>query len=120
LRRRWTRMAARGLRSICRERWRRRGGGRSSKGSGRKIEQALKEAGGSRGRAAEILQVSYKTFTTKLREYGFEWISGQVSRIQNASAQRVGFRRGGLRPGDPSTVWSSAPRSSGVTRDRRS
>jgi DNA-binding NtrC family response regulator len=38
----------------------------------RKIEQALKEAAGNRGRAAEVLQVSYKTFTTKLREYGFE------------------------------------------------
>jgi DNA-binding NtrC family response regulator len=38
----------------------------------RKIEQALKDAGGNRGRAAEVLQVSYKTFTTKLREYGFE------------------------------------------------
>ena len=38
----------------------------------RKIEQALKEAGGNRGRAAEILQVSYKTFTTKLKEYNLE------------------------------------------------
>ncbi len=38
----------------------------------RKIEQALKEAAGSKGRAAEILQVSYKAFTTKLREHGFE------------------------------------------------
>jgi DNA-binding NtrC family response regulator len=38
----------------------------------RKIEQALKDAGGNRGRAAEVLQVSYKTFTAKLREYGFE------------------------------------------------
>ena len=38
----------------------------------RKIEQALKEAAGNRGRAAEILQVSYKTFTGKLREHGLE------------------------------------------------
>jgi DNA-binding NtrC family response regulator len=38
----------------------------------RKIEQALKEAAGSKGRAAEILQVSYKAFTTKLKEHGFE------------------------------------------------
>jgi DNA-binding NtrC family response regulator len=38
----------------------------------RKIEQALKEAAGNRGRAAEILQVSYKTFTGKLRDYGLE------------------------------------------------
>ena len=38
----------------------------------RKIEQALKEGAGNRGRAAEILQVSYKTFTAKLREHGLE------------------------------------------------
>jgi DNA-binding NtrC family response regulator len=38
----------------------------------RKIEQALREAAGSKGRAAEILQVSYKAFTTKLKEHGFE------------------------------------------------
>jgi DNA-binding NtrC family response regulator len=38
----------------------------------RKIEQALKEAGGNRGRAAEVLQVSYKMFTAKLRDYGLE------------------------------------------------
>ena len=38
----------------------------------RKIEQALKEAAGSRGRAAEILQVSYKTFTAKLKEHALE------------------------------------------------
>jgi len=38
----------------------------------RKIERALKEAAGSKGRAAEILQVSYKAFTTKLKEHGIE------------------------------------------------
>jgi len=38
----------------------------------RKIDQALREAAGNRGRAAEILQVSYKTFTAKLREHGLE------------------------------------------------
>jgi DNA-binding NtrC family response regulator len=38
----------------------------------RKIEQALKEAAGSRGRAAEILQVSYKTFTAKLKEHALD------------------------------------------------
>jgi len=38
----------------------------------RKIEQALKEAAGNRGRAAEILQVSYKTLMAKLREYSLE------------------------------------------------
>ena len=38
----------------------------------RKIEQSLKDASGNKGRAADILQISYKTFTAKLREYGFE------------------------------------------------
>jgi DNA-binding NtrC family response regulator len=42
----------------------------------RKIELALREASGNRGRAAEILQVSYKTLITKLKEYGLE---GQTS-----------------------------------------
>jgi DNA-binding NtrC family response regulator len=32
----------------------------------------LKEAAGNRGRAAEILQISYKSFTTKLKEHGLE------------------------------------------------
>jgi DNA-binding NtrC family response regulator len=36
----------------------------------RKIEAALTEAAGNKGRAAELLQVSYKTLTAKLREYG--------------------------------------------------
>jgi DNA-binding NtrC family response regulator len=38
----------------------------------RKIEQALKEATGNRSRAAETLQVSYKMFMTKLKEYGLD------------------------------------------------
>ena len=38
----------------------------------RKIEQALHEAAGNRGRAAEILQVSYKTFIAKLKEYSLD------------------------------------------------
>jgi len=38
----------------------------------RKIVQALKEGSGNHGRAAEILQVGYKTFTAKLKEHGFE------------------------------------------------
>jgi DNA-binding NtrC family response regulator len=38
----------------------------------RKIELALKEASGNRGRAAELLQVSYKTFLAKLKDYGLE------------------------------------------------
>jgi DNA-binding NtrC family response regulator len=37
-----------------------------------KIEQALQEAAGNRSRAAEILQVSYKMFMTKLKEYGLD------------------------------------------------
>jgi DNA-binding NtrC family response regulator len=38
----------------------------------RKIEQVLKEAGGNKGRASEILAVSYKTFLMKLKDYGIE------------------------------------------------
>src|SRR3954466_13027068 len=38
----------------------------------RKIEQALKEASGNPGLAAEILQVGYKAFTAKLKEHGLE------------------------------------------------
>ena len=36
----------------------------------RKMEQALKEASGNVGRAAEILQVSYKVFMQKVRDHG--------------------------------------------------
>ena len=35
----------------------------------RKIEQTLKETAGNPGRAAEILQVSYKVLTAKIKEY---------------------------------------------------
>jgi len=38
----------------------------------RKIEQALRDAGGSKQRAAEALQVSYKTMLQKLKEYGID------------------------------------------------
>jgi DNA-binding NtrC family response regulator len=38
----------------------------------RKIEQVLKEAGGNKGRASDVLQVSYKTFLMKLKDYGIE------------------------------------------------
>jgi DNA-binding NtrC family response regulator len=38
----------------------------------RKIEQALKDAAGDRGMAADMLQIAYKTLTSKLREYGLE------------------------------------------------
>ena len=36
----------------------------------RKIEKALKEAGGDVGRAAEMLQVSFKALLAKLKDYG--------------------------------------------------
>jgi DNA-binding NtrC family response regulator len=38
----------------------------------RKIVQTLAETEGNKVRASEILQVTYKTFLTKLREYGIE------------------------------------------------
>jgi DNA-binding NtrC family response regulator len=37
-----------------------------------KIEEVLKEAGGNKGRAAELLQIGFKSFLAKLREHGFE------------------------------------------------
>jgi putative PEP-CTERM system response regulator len=37
----------------------------------RKIEQAIKDAAGNKMRAADLLQVSYKTLTQKLKDYGF-------------------------------------------------
>jgi len=36
----------------------------------RKIAQVLKETGGNAGRSAELLQVSYKQFVQKVRDYG--------------------------------------------------
>ena len=38
----------------------------------RMIEQILRETGGNKSRAAEILQVSYKTLLTKIKDYGLE------------------------------------------------
>ena len=38
----------------------------------RKIDQALKEAAGNRGRAAEILQISHKMLISKLKDYGLD------------------------------------------------
>ena len=38
----------------------------------RKIEQTLKDTGGSRSRTAEILQVSYKQLLGKIKEYGLD------------------------------------------------
>jgi DNA-binding NtrC family response regulator len=35
-----------------------------------KIEETLREAGGNKGRAAELLQVTYKALMSKLREHG--------------------------------------------------
>ena len=34
-----------------------------------RIEEALRKTGGNKSRAAEILQVSYKTLLTKIKEY---------------------------------------------------
>ena len=36
----------------------------------RKIDQAMQDAGGNKQRAAEVLQISYKALTSKLREFG--------------------------------------------------
>ena len=38
----------------------------------RKIQASLKDAGGQKPRAADLLQVSYKTLLQKLKEYGIE------------------------------------------------
>jgi DNA-binding NtrC family response regulator len=38
----------------------------------RKIEQALRDAGGDRGRAAEALQIGFKMLTSKMREHGLD------------------------------------------------
>ncbi len=38
----------------------------------RKIAQALREADGNPGRAAEILQVNYKTLMSKVKDYGLD------------------------------------------------
>src|SRR2546425_5847910 len=38
----------------------------------RKLEQALKEAAGNKGRAAELLQLTYKALSTKLKEHNLD------------------------------------------------
>jgi DNA-binding NtrC family response regulator len=38
----------------------------------RKIEMAMKEAGGNKGRASELLLMSYKAFLMKLKDYGID------------------------------------------------
>ncbi len=42
----------------------------------RRIRQALKQTGGNKTRAAELLQVSYKTLLTKIKDYQLEDKSG--------------------------------------------
>jgi DNA-binding NtrC family response regulator len=36
------------------------------------IERVLRETGGNKSRAAEMLQVSYKTLLTKIKDYGLD------------------------------------------------
>ena len=38
----------------------------------RKIQRAVREAGGDKGRAADLLQVGYKTLLAKMRELGVD------------------------------------------------
>jgi DNA-binding NtrC family response regulator len=38
----------------------------------RRIRQVLKQTGGNKTRAAEVLQVSYKTLLTKIKDYQLE------------------------------------------------
>jgi DNA-binding NtrC family response regulator len=38
----------------------------------RKIEQAIRDSGNNKQRAADILQISYKTLLQKLKDYGIE------------------------------------------------
>ena len=37
-----------------------------------RIRRALKETRGNKSRASELLQVSYKTLLTKIKDYGIE------------------------------------------------
>jgi two-component system nitrogen regulation response regulator GlnG len=37
-----------------------------------KIEEVLRESNGNKGRAAELLQINYKTLLAKLKEHGIE------------------------------------------------
>jgi len=43
----------------------------------RRIRQALKQTNGNKTRAAEVLQVSYKTLLTKIKDYQLEEKSGE-------------------------------------------
>jgi DNA-binding NtrC family response regulator len=42
----------------------------------RKLDQALRDSGNNKQRAADLLQVSYKTLSVKLREYGLDVEAG--------------------------------------------
>jgi transcriptional regulator with PAS, ATPase and Fis domain len=44
----------------------------STEAEKRKIAFALKQAGGDKGRAADLLQINFKALTAKLKEYGLE------------------------------------------------
>lgn len=44
----------------------------SSEAEKRKIQLALKQAGGDKGRAADLLQVNFKALTAKVKQYGLE------------------------------------------------
>jgi two-component system response regulator AtoC len=43
----------------------------------RRIRQVLKQTGGNKSRAADILQVSYKTLLTKIKDYQLEEKGGE-------------------------------------------
>jgi DNA-binding NtrC family response regulator len=43
----------------------------------RRIRQVLKQTGGNKSRAAEVLQVSYKTLLTKIKDYQLEEKGGE-------------------------------------------
>ena len=44
----------------------------STEAEKRKIQLALKQAGGDKGRAADLLQVNFKALTAKVKQYGLE------------------------------------------------
>jgi transcriptional regulator with PAS, ATPase and Fis domain len=48
------------------------GGAAARLAEARLIRKVLKETGGNKSRAAEVLQVSYKTLLTKIKDYGIE------------------------------------------------
>ncbi len=44
----------------------------ASEAERRKIAQALKQAGGDKGRAADLLQVNFKALAAKMRQHGLD------------------------------------------------